>query len=315
MAILSDGDLIEGSIDRISNSGNRIIELPSDRINVGPIKKGNVGKIVEAVMIDGHFAFCLTDSVRAEDYNEKFKEIVGEKNIESKIPTQDTFPVEEKEKKHVGRKPLQFTRREGDSKYSGKPNFCDDCGSIMKKENSEWVCRKCGWKEDVKESGSSGNSNSEIHPKSADDPESDRTQTTADNTTQTGSDGSVELTDGKSLDELRKKAQSEAVSEVPNNATTSTKSKPEYTRSQAIVDYVKNRANGVCEGCEEPAPFTSKTGDPYLHAHHVHELSEGGSDTPDTVIALCPNCHYRVHHGEDGDDFNQILINKLEKIE
>jgi predicted HNH restriction endonuclease len=29
------------------------------------------------------------------------------------------------------------------------------------------------------------------------------------------------------------------------------------------------------------------------------------------VIALCPNCHYRVHHGEDGDAYNQELIEVL----
>jgi len=75
------------------------------------------------------------------------------------------------------------------------------------------------------------------------------------------------------------------------------------------------RADGVCEGCGEEAPFTSKTGDPYLHAHHIYELSDGGSDAPDTVIALCPNCHYRVHHGMNGDEYNKELRQKLDEIE
>jgi 5-methylcytosine-specific restriction endonuclease McrA len=116
------------------------------------------------------------------------------------------------------------------------------------------------------------------------------------------------------LDALRETAENAAVDNVPETAST-TNSVEGYSRSHAIKEYVKSRADGICEGCGEEAPFTSKTGDPYLHAHHVHELSKGGSDTPDTVLALCPNCHYRVHHGEDGDSYNERLKAKLDRIE
>ena len=118
---------------------------------------------------------------------------------------------------------------------------------------------------------------------------------------------------GADLTKLRAEAKKEAT-EAPE-ITQSVQSTSEYSRSDTIREYVMSRANGKCEGCEKPAPFTSKTGQPYLHAHHVYELSNGGSDTPDTVIALCPNCHYRVHHGEDGDEYNQTLIDKLKQIE
>ncbi|OYR58516.1 hypothetical protein DJ83_14830 [Halorubrum ezzemoulense] len=120
---------------------------------------------------------------------------------------------------------------------------------------------------------------------------------------------------GNSLDDLRKKAVDDAVEKVPKKNTSTNQSTQQYNRSKAVKDYVKARADGQCEACEESAPFTSKTGDPYLHAHHVHELSDGGSDTPDTVIALCPNCHHRVHHGRNGSEYNQLLIEKLEQIE
>ncbi|MFC6754146.1 HNH endonuclease, partial [Halorubrum tibetense] len=112
-------------------------------------------------------------------------------------------------------------------------------------------------------------------------------------------------TETQTVDELRKEAEEDAVEQVPQEATTNTSQTVQYTRSTKIKEYVKARADGVCEGCGEPAPFTSKTGDPYLHAHHVQELGDGGSDTPETVIALCPNCHYRVHHGKDGEDYNR----------
>lgn len=117
------------------------------------------------------------------------------------------------------------------------------------------------------------------------------------------------------IDELRQQAKSEAVDSIPETATANTSESQEYSRSQAIVKYVKSRAGGICEGCGEPAPFISNTGRPYLHAHHIHELSSGGSDTPDTVVALCPNCHYRVHHGTDGERFNQKLLKRVQDIE
>jgi len=116
------------------------------------------------------------------------------------------------------------------------------------------------------------------------------------------------------LNELRKKAQDSANGTVSKDATTTTP-QPQYSRSSAIREYVMARADGRCEGCGEPSPFTSKTGEPYLHAHHIHELSDGGSDTPHTVIGLCPNCHYRIHHGQDGDKYNQKLLRKVKSIE
>jgi len=115
------------------------------------------------------------------------------------------------------------------------------------------------------------------------------------------------------IDELRKKATEDAIDEVEQTISIATSA--QYNRSSKIKDYVKARADGVCEGCNEPAPFTSKAGEAYLHAHHVHELSNGGSDTPDTVIALCPNCHYRVHHGEDGEEYNQELLEIVQEKE
>jgi 5-methylcytosine-specific restriction endonuclease McrA len=118
----------------------------------------------------------------------------------------------------------------------------------------------------------------------------------------------------KPISELRDEAKQDSTTEVNPDAVNAG-DQVQYSRSQKVRDYVLRRADGQCEGCGEPAPFESKTGDPYLHAHHVHELSEGGSDSPETVIALCPNCHYRVHHGKDGSEYNEQLISRLEQIE
>ncbi|CAH7245263.1 e14 prophage; 5-methylcytosine-specific restriction enzyme McrA (fragment) [Vibrio chagasii] len=58
------------------------------------------------------------------------------------------------------------------------------------------------------------------------------------------------------------------------------------------------RANGTCEICYKPAPFIRKTDNtPYLEVHHKLPLAQGGPDTVDNVLALCPNCHRQAHFG------------------
>lgn len=34
-----------------------------------------------------------------------------------------------------------------------------------------------------------------------------------------------------------------------------------------------------------------------LDIHHLDKVSDGGSDDPENLIALCPNCHARHHRG------------------
>jgi 5-methylcytosine-specific restriction protein A len=88
-----------------------------------------------------------------------------------------------------------------------------------------------------------------------------------------------------------------------------------YHRSAALRAYVLRRADGSCEGCNQPAPFNTAAGRPYLEAHHTLHLSDGGPDDPAAVIALCPTCHRRVHHGADGEAYNELLIASLGDIE
>ena len=72
----------------------------------------------------------------------------------------------------------------------------------------------------------------------------------------------------------------------------------QFVRDPAVVAHALRVANGVCGDCHQPAPFTSRrTGLPYLEVHHKTTLAAGGEDTVENVIALCPNCHRRRHHG------------------
>ena len=79
-------------------------------------------------------------------------------------------------------------------------------------------------------------------------------------------------------------------------------------RSALAARYVRLRANGFCEGCGQAAPFKTKTGEPYLEAHHIHRKADGGPDHPRSMVAICPTCHRRVHHGSDGEEFNKELL-------
>jgi 5-methylcytosine-specific restriction enzyme A len=78
-----------------------------------------------------------------------------------------------------------------------------------------------------------------------------------------------------------------------------------YQRSGDVRNYVLARAQGKCEGCNAPAPFLRTDGTPYLEPHHLRRISDGGPDHPAHVIALCPNCHRRVHAGADGHPYKR----------
>ena len=68
-----------------------------------------------------------------------------------------------------------------------------------------------------------------------------------------------------------------------------------YNRNPYVVEYTKRRAKGICELCEEKAPFINSKGEPYLEVHHIVWLSNGGEDTIENTAALCPNCHRKMH--------------------
>ncbi len=82
-----------------------------------------------------------------------------------------------------------------------------------------------------------------------------------------------------------------------------------FVRSTEVVMATRKRANGVCQYCNKPAPFFDKKGNPYLEVHHVIWLSRGGKDSTDNTVALCPNCHTRMHVLDKAED-----VEKLEAV-
>lgn len=80
-----------------------------------------------------------------------------------------------------------------------------------------------------------------------------------------------------------------------------------YERNQDVVELVKRRAKGKCELCGEEAPFKDKYGYPYLESHHVVWLSKGGEDSEENSLALCPNCHKKMHIVNNRTDVKKLL--------
>ncbi|WP_223519494.1 HNH endonuclease [Pseudomonas sp. GL-B-19] len=87
-----------------------------------------------------------------------------------------------------------------------------------------------------------------------------------------------------------------------------------YFRDPELRAWVRQQAEGKCEGCGNPAPF-EKDGHPFLEVHHVKHLSQDGSDLPSNVVALCPNCHQRCHHSSDRVEFTASLYKKVARLE
>lgn len=87
-----------------------------------------------------------------------------------------------------------------------------------------------------------------------------------------------------------------------------------YVRDPEVRAWVRNEANGHCEGCDQPAPF-QKRGLPYLEVHHVKPLAEKGSDRISNAVALCPNCHQRCHHSNDRVEYTKMLYSKIKRLD
>jgi 5-methylcytosine-specific restriction protein A len=110
---------------------------------------------------------------------------------------------------------------------------------------------------------------------------------------------------GISLEELRSRAMAAA---GPARESEREGSNRTYRlRSHAVRQYVLARANGVCESCDCPAPFSTPTGAAYLEPHHIRRLTDGGPDDPCFMGAVCPNCHREIHHGANGQNRNADL--------
>ena len=56
-------------------------------------------------------------------------------------------------------------------------------------------------------------------------------------------------------------------------------------------------------------------GSPFLEVHHVDYMANGGSDTIDNVVALCPNCHRKMHALENEIEYKRLKEIAKEKLQ
>jgi len=71
-----------------------------------------------------------------------------------------------------------------------------------------------------------------------------------------------------------------------------------FKRNADVIAEVLLRTNGFCQKCGKEAPFKRASDEtPYLEVHHIKRLADGGEDTVENAIAVCPNCHRQLHYG------------------
>lgn len=103
---------------------------------------------------------------------------------------------------------------------------------------------------------------------------------------------------------------------VPKDKTSNQYSVQEYIqRSSLVKKYALTRANGYCELCKKPSPFTTTKGFPFLEVHHILKLADDGPDNPENVAALCPNCHREAHFGLRKDNIKSVLIESIVSLQ
>jgi hypothetical protein len=87
-----------------------------------------------------------------------------------------------------------------------------------------------------------------------------------------------------------------------------------FLRDPAVKAWVIQEARGTCEACRRPGPFATGDGEVFLEVHHVTPLAEGGPDTPDNAVAICPNCHRALHLATDRLERRRALIAAVSRL-
>jgi hypothetical protein len=87
-----------------------------------------------------------------------------------------------------------------------------------------------------------------------------------------------------------------------------------YEREPTVKAWVLQEARGLCELCGQRGPFKLPTGELFLEVHHVRPLADGGPDTVENAVALCPNCHRWLHLGRDAQQQREVLYSKLKRL-
>lgn len=88
----------------------------------------------------------------------------------------------------------------------------------------------------------------------------------------------------------------------------------QFQRDANVKAWILKNAQGICENCYQKVPFSTFDGVPYLEIHHVKQLADGGPDTVDNTVAVCPNCHRELHYGENAKELSDNLYKKISRL-
>ena len=88
-----------------------------------------------------------------------------------------------------------------------------------------------------------------------------------------------------------------------------------YERNVWVAELAKRLAKGQCQLCTQPAPFKNAKGEPYLETHHIVWLSKGGDGSCENTVALCPNCHKKMHIVDDSKDVDILNTRHKQLLE
>lgn len=121
----------------------------------------------------------------------------------------------------------------------------------------------------------------------------------------------VAVSGGPNLSDAELEKKAKAVRKNPKSITTVSIT---FSRSQHVANYAKRRANGCCDLCRGVAPFSDSSGLPYLECHHIVWLAHGGADSIDNTVALCPNCHRKMHILSEEEDVENLIKMALRVI-
>jgi 5-methylcytosine-specific restriction protein A len=133
----------------------------------------------------------------------------------------------------------------------------------------------------------------------------------------TGTPAPVDVAEFERLNAIRAKKASRLSNEEVNKKASAAPKKPgkkntnttSFHRNEFVSENAKRLAKGICQLCNEPAPFNDSEGKPFLETHHIVWLARGGEDSIENTVALCPNCHRRMHK-LDRDEDKKLLLQK-----
>ena len=72
------------------------------------------------------------------------------------------------------------------------------------------------------------------------------------------------------------------------------------------INKIHRRAQNKCEYCECQT-FEKKIGEMYFEIHHIVQYSDGGENSAQNCVLLCPNCHRKIHFAKEE------IVNEMER--